>query len=163
MTSLRLVTGGLFVAVPLLLVGGFTGLQMTFEYPDILRHTAGEVLTRLSDYWYRRTSEVVPNCLVAVVEAGNARELGLDVDASFFGRSMVVRRAEPVKVECVVRGYITGSGWAEYQRSGTVTGIRLPEGLQQSQMLFEPIFTPLLRGTPEQRPPLTDLYLKTAQ
>ncbi|MEZ4503824.1 MAG: phosphoribosylaminoimidazolesuccinocarboxamide synthase [Dehalococcoidia bacterium] len=113
---------------------------------DVVLPTAiprkGEVLTRLSDYWFRRTSAVVPNCMVAVVEADNAKELGLDVDSSFFGRSMVVRRAEPVKIECVVRGYITGSGWADYQRTGAVSGIKLPEGLQQSQMLFEPIFTP---------------------
>jgi phosphoribosylaminoimidazole-succinocarboxamide synthase len=115
----------------------------------------GEVLTRLSDYWFQRTAEVVPNCVVAVVEAGNARELGLDVDASFFGRAMVVRRAEPVKVECVVRGYITGSGWAEYQRSGTVTGIKLPEGLRQSEQLFEPIFTPTTKADEGHDMPMT--------
>src|SRR3990172_3479651 len=72
----------------------------------------GEVLTRLSAFWYERTAAVVPNSMVAVLEAGNARDLGVDADASFFGRSMVVRKAEPIKVECVVRGYLAGSAWA---------------------------------------------------
>ena len=116
----------------------------------------GEVLTRISAFWFARTAEVVPNHMIAVVDAGNAAELGLDIDASFFGRSMVVRRAEPLKVEAVVRGYITGSGWTEYRRSGTVCGIALPEGLQQCERLAGPIFTPTTKAEPpEHDEPMT--------
>ena len=115
----------------------------------------GEVLTRLSDYWYRRTDAVVPNCLVAVLEADNARDLGVDADASFFGRSMVVRRAEPVLVECVVRGYLAGSGWTEYERSGAVCGVELPSGFRQSERLLEPIFTPTTKAEAGHDLPMT--------
>jgi phosphoribosylaminoimidazole-succinocarboxamide synthase len=102
----------------------------------------GEVLTRISSYWFDRTAAVVPNHMIAVLDATNAAELGVDADASLFGRSMVVRRAEPLLVECVVRGYLAGSGWTDYLATGRVSGIELPEGLQQSDRLFEPIFTP---------------------
>jgi phosphoribosylaminoimidazole-succinocarboxamide synthase len=102
----------------------------------------GEVLTQLSTFWFDRTATVVPNHLVAVLSASNARELGVDADASFFGRSMVVRLAEPLPVECVVRGYLAGSAWADYQAGRPVSGITLPEGLRQADRLFEPIFTP---------------------
>ncbi|MEZ4554786.1 MAG: phosphoribosylaminoimidazolesuccinocarboxamide synthase [Dehalococcoidia bacterium] len=102
----------------------------------------GEVLTRLSAYWFDRTAAVVPNHMVAVLEASNASALGADADASFFGRSMVVRKAEPLPVECVVRGYLAGSGWADYHATGRVSGVELPPGLVQSDRLFEPIFTP---------------------
>ena len=102
----------------------------------------GEVLTRLSAYWFDRTAAVVPNHMVAVLEESNASELGVDADASFFGRSMVVRKAEPLPVECVVRGYLAGSGWTDYQATGRVSGVELPPGLVQSDRLFEPIFTP---------------------
>ncbi len=115
----------------------------------------GEVLTRLSAFWYERTHEVVPNCFVAVLDAGNADELGVDCDASFFGRSMVVRRAEPLMVECVVRGYITGSGWVDYQRGGSVSGIDLPAGLEQCQQLIEPIFTPTTKADEGHDEPMT--------
>jgi phosphoribosylaminoimidazole-succinocarboxamide synthase len=115
----------------------------------------GEVLTRLSAFWYERTETVVPNCLVGVLDAASAAELGVDADASFFGRSMVVRRAEPVKVECVVRGYLSGSGWADYQRSGAVSGIELPSGLRQSERLLEPIFTPTTKADEGHDLPMT--------
>ncbi len=101
----------------------------------------GEVLTRLSAYWFDRTAAVVPNHMIAVLDASNAAEYGID-DPALFGRSMVVRRAQPLPVECVVRGYLAGSGWADYRRGGTVSGIALPAGLQQCERLFEPIFTP---------------------
>ena len=116
----------------------------------------GEVLTGISAFWFERTAEVVPNHMISVLDAANAGELGLDVDRSFFGRSMVVRRAAPIKVECVVRGYITGSGWTEYQQSGSVCGIELPPGLRQCERLPEPIFTPTTKAEPpEHDSPLT--------
>lgn len=115
----------------------------------------GEVLTRLSAYWYERTADVVPNAFIAVLDAANAEQFGVS-DTAYFGRSMVMRRAEVLRIECVVRGFITGSGWSEYQKSGAVSGIELPEGLQRSQQLLEPIFTPTTKAEPpEHDAPMT--------
>ena len=93
----------------------------------------GAVLTALSAFWFERTAGIVANHLVSVTDGvpGEAR-----------GRAMVVRRLKMLPVECVVRGYITGSGWKDYRRDGTVSGIELPRGLQESERLPEPIFTP---------------------
>jgi phosphoribosylaminoimidazole-succinocarboxamide synthase len=107
----------------------------------------GEVLTRLSAFWYEHMQDVVPNAFVAVLDAGNAAEFGVN-DPAYFGRSMVMRRADALKVECVVRGYITGSGWSEYQKVGAVCGVALPKGLVKSQRLMEPIFTPTSKAEP---------------
>ena len=101
----------------------------------------GEVLTRLSSYWFDRTAAVVPNHMIDVLDASNAAKYGID-DEALFGRSMVVHRAEPLPVECVVRGYLAGSAWADYRAGRLVSGVKLPEGLQQCDRLFEPIFTP---------------------
>ncbi len=115
----------------------------------------GEVLTRLSAYWYDRTTDVLPNAFVAVLDATNAEEYGVS-DPAYFGRSMVMRRAEVLKIECVVRGFITGSGWSDYQQGGSVSGIELPEGLLRSQQLLEPIFTPTTKAEPpEHDAPIT--------
>lgn len=108
----------------------------------------GEVLTRMSEFWFNRTSEVVPNAFVAVLDASNTADLGVDCGPEYFGRSMVMRRGEVLKVEAVVRGYIAGSGWAEYQRTGSVSGNSLPEGLLKSSQLLEPIFTPSTKAEP---------------
>jgi phosphoribosylaminoimidazole-succinocarboxamide synthase len=93
----------------------------------------GAVLTGLSTFWFERTGGIVPNHLLSVTD-------GVPEEAR--GRAMVVRKLEMLPVECVVRGYITGSGWKDYQRTGTVSGIALPEGLEESDRLPEPIFTP---------------------
>lgn len=116
----------------------------------------GEVLTRISAYWFGRTEQVVPNHMVAVLEAGNAAEFGLEgIDPAYLGRSMVVRRTDPVPVECVVRGYVAGSGWSEYQREGTICGIELPAGLRRCERLFEPIFTPTTKAMEGHDLPIT--------
>ena len=107
----------------------------------------GEVLTRLSKFWYDRTASVVPNAFIAVLDETNAEEFGV-TDPAYFGRSMVMRRGDVVKVECVVRGYLVGSGWSEYQRHGIVCGVPLPEGLQLAGRLMEPIFTPTSKAEP---------------
>jgi phosphoribosylaminoimidazole-succinocarboxamide synthase len=115
----------------------------------------GEVLTRLSAHWYERTKEVVPNAFVAVLDDSNAEQYGV-TDPAYFGRSMIMRRADVLKIECVVRGYITGSGWGEYQQSGSVCGIVLPAGLVKSEQLPEPIFTPTTKAEPpEHDAPMT--------
>jgi phosphoribosylaminoimidazole-succinocarboxamide synthase len=96
----------------------------------------GKVLTGLTNFWLERTGEVCPNHLISVT----------DVPEDFRGRAMLVERLEMVPVECVVRGYITGSGWKDYQASGAVCGIELPDGLQESEQLPEPIFTPATKA-----------------
>ncbi len=93
----------------------------------------GKVLTGLSAFWFDRTSHIVSNHLVSATDG---------VPASERGRALVVRRLSMLPVECVVRGYITGSGWKDYQATGRVSGIELPAGLRESQQLPEPIFTP---------------------
>lgn len=93
----------------------------------------GAVLTGISDFWFQRTGQIVPNHLISVTE---------DVPDDVRGRAMVVQKLQMLPVECVVRGYITGSGWSDYQATGKVSGIELPEGLQESEQLPEPIFTP---------------------
>jgi phosphoribosylaminoimidazole-succinocarboxamide synthase len=100
----------------------------------------GEVLTRISQFWFARMKGV-DHHLIEVVEdrAPAGFEAHLD---ELRGRSMVVRKLRVVPIECVVRGYITGSGWKEYTKSGSVCGIKLPAGLKQCDQLAEPIFTP---------------------
>ncbi len=93
----------------------------------------GSVLTGLSTFWFERTSEIIPNHLSSVADG---------VPAEARGRGMVVKRLNMLPVECVVRGYITGSGWKDYQATGAVSGIELPPGLRESDRLPEPIFTP---------------------
>jgi phosphoribosylaminoimidazole-succinocarboxamide synthase len=93
----------------------------------------GAVLTGLSTFWFERTTEIVPNHMVSVSD-------GVPEEAR--ARGMLVRKLNMLPVECVVRGYITGSGWKDYQRTGTVSGIELPSGLRESDQLPEPIYTP---------------------
>jgi phosphoribosylaminoimidazole-succinocarboxamide synthase len=93
----------------------------------------GKVLTGLSVFWFEKTGHIVANHLLSATD-------GVPEDAS--GRALLVRRLEMLPVECIVRGYITGSGWKDYQATGTVSGIELPAGLQESQQLPDPIFTP---------------------
>ena len=93
----------------------------------------GSVLTGLSTFWFERTTGIVPNHVVSVTD-------GVPEEAR--GRGMVVRKLTMLSVECVVRGYITGSGWKDYQATGKVSGHTLPEGLQESDRLPEPLFTP---------------------
>lgn len=104
----------------------------------------GAVLTMLSKFWFEQTADLVPNHLVEVVlEPKRAAELG---DPNLVGRAMVVRRAERVDIECVVRGYLAGSAWEEYRRTGEVCGIRLPPGLREAERLPEPVFTPATKA-----------------
>ncbi len=103
----------------------------------------GEVLTQLSAWWFERIGEVVPHHFIAVIDASNAEELvPFPLPESCHRRSMLVRKAQPHNAECIMRGYISGTSWREYQRDGSVCGITLPEGLTESDRLPEPIFTP---------------------
>jgi phosphoribosylaminoimidazole-succinocarboxamide synthase len=104
----------------------------------------GAVLTMLSRFWFEQTADLVPNHLVEVIlDPKQAAGLG---DPKLVGRAMVVRRAERVDIECVVRGYLAGSAWDEYRRTGGVCGIRLPAGLREADRLPEPIFTPATKA-----------------
>ncbi len=93
----------------------------------------GKVLTGLSAFWFERTTDIIPNHLVSVTDG---------VPEEVRGRAMLVQRLKMLSVECVVRGYITGSGWKDYQQTGAVSGIELPPGLRESDQLPEPLFTP---------------------
>ena len=99
----------------------------------------GVVLTQMSKFWFDFTSDVVPNHMIST-DVNDMPEFFRN--EKFEGRSMMCRKLEMLPLECIVRGYITGSGWASYQECGEVCGIKLPEGLQESQQLPEPIFTP---------------------
>jgi phosphoribosylaminoimidazole-succinocarboxamide synthase len=105
------------------------------EIPD-----KGRVLTGLSGFWFARTNEIVPNHLLTIREDG---------------RSMECRRLVMLPIECVVRGYLSGSGWKSYRESGEVCGIALPEGLRESDRLPEPIFTPTTKADEGHDEPLT--------
>jgi phosphoribosylaminoimidazole-succinocarboxamide synthase len=104
----------------------------------------GEVLTRLSDFWFHRTADIVPNHLAEL----RLHDVVPDVEErrAIATRATVVRRLKPLPIEAVVRGYLIGSGWKDYQAAGSVCGIALPSGLQLAQRLPEPIFTPATKA-----------------
>jgi phosphoribosylaminoimidazole-succinocarboxamide synthase len=105
----------------------------------------GEVLTQISFFWFDRFASSVPNHLLA--RAQDPLPSSLQPFASqLAGRSMIVKKAQPLAIECVVRGYLAGSGWQEYRKRQTVCGINLPAGLQESSELPEPIFTPATKA-----------------
>lgn len=117
--------------------------------PNAIPHK-GEVLTQISKFWFEKFAALVANHLVTTeVESFPPALRGRLSDSSkaaLAGRSMLVRRAEVVPFECVVRGYLAGSGWKEYQQTGAVCGIRLPDGLVESSRLPQPIFTPATKA-----------------
>ncbi|MBS0336574.1 MAG: phosphoribosylaminoimidazolesuccinocarboxamide synthase [Proteobacteria bacterium] len=104
----------------------------------------GRVLTEMANFWFAKLGHVVPNHLTGIdpesVVSGEAEK------AQVRGRSIVVRKLKPLPIEAVVRGYIIGSGWKDYQQTGAVCGIQLPKGLQQAAKLAEPIFTPATKA-----------------
>jgi phosphoribosylaminoimidazole-succinocarboxamide synthase len=105
----------------------------------------GEVLTQISHFWFDRTTGMVPNHRIVGTNEPLPASLAAHA-ARLQGRSMIVKKAKPLPIECVVRGYLAGSGWKEYKTSRTVCGIPLPDGLQESSELPEPIFTPATKA-----------------
>ncbi len=101
----------------------------------------GRILTQMSLFWFDKVSRIVPNHVIASDPTDYPSPCDHFAD-QLRGRSMLVRKAEPLAVECIVRGYLSGSGWKEYLEQGSVCGIKLPEGLKESQELPSPIFTP---------------------
>ncbi len=104
----------------------------------------GKVLTQISLFWFATLADVVPNHVLSATDFTGALA---PYAAALQGRAMVVRKSEPLPVECVVRGYISGSGWKDYQKTGAICGISLPKGLRESDKLPEPIFTPSTKAT----------------
>ena len=105
----------------------------------------GRILTQLSRFWFDRTGDIVPNHLLATDTAQYPDELA-PYAAQLQGRSMLVTRTAPIPIECVARGYLSGSGWKEYLATGQVCGIPLPAGLRESDQLPAPIFTPATKA-----------------
>ncbi len=112
----------------------------------------GRVLNQLSAFWFEKTKSILPNHLIKVIDDTHYLDSYLPGKGRFAyptylkGRSMVVKKARRIPVECVVRGYISGSAWAEYQEHGTVADIHLPEGLLEGQELPQPLFTPTTKA-----------------
>ena len=109
------------------------------EIPNNIVTKKGTVLTQISKFWCDMTSDIIPNHMISV-DVNDMPEYFRQ--PRFDGNSMMCKKLEMLPVECIVRGYITGSGWASYQENGTVCGIRLPEGLKASDKLPQPIYTP---------------------
>jgi phosphoribosylaminoimidazole-succinocarboxamide synthase len=126
----------------------------------------GSVLNRLSEFWFEQTHKIMPNHLLASVN--NIKQLDdyiplkkrFKYPTYLVGRSMLVKKVARINIECVVRGYLAGSAWEEYKRSGTVCGYRLPKGMQESQELPEPLFTPTTKADKGHDKPLTMVEMK---
>jgi phosphoribosylaminoimidazole-succinocarboxamide synthase len=112
----------------------------------------GMVLSQLSAFWFNKTADLVPNHLAEVVDDVHVLDRYLPEKSRFeypaylARRSMIVKKVKRIPVECVVRGYLAGSAWAEYQQSGTVCGVRLVKGFKESQALLQPMFTPTTKA-----------------
>ena len=123
----------------------------------------GRVLNQLSVFWFKKTAHILPNHLIKVIDSDAvlnevkslSRQAG-ELPDSLIGRSMLVAKAERIPVECVVRGYLSGSAWAEYKETEKVGDIRLPQGMKESQELPQPIFTPTTKSETEHDRPLTN-------
>ncbi|MFH0768158.1 MAG: phosphoribosylaminoimidazolesuccinocarboxamide synthase [Chloroflexota bacterium] len=121
----------------------------------------GLVLNQLSAFWFEKTRNLVPNHLIEVADDVRCLDNYLLAQSRFpyptylAGRSMIVKKVQRIPIECVVRGYLSGSAWAEYQQSGTVSGIPLPKGLKESQELPHPLFTPTTKAETGHDLPLT--------
>ena len=103
----------------------------------------GKVLNKISEFWFDYVKDVIPNHIIST----NIKDFPAEFQTpEFEGRSMLVKKLKMIPVECIVRGYITGSGWKSYQANGTVCGIKLPEGLQESEKLPQAIFTPTTKA-----------------
>jgi phosphoribosylaminoimidazole-succinocarboxamide synthase len=106
----------------------------------------GKVLTQLSVFWFEYTKSIIPNHLISVA-VSDFPAITEKYQQRLAGRTMLVKKSQGVEIECVVRGYLAGSGWKEYQNSGTICGIQLPKGLIESSKLPEPIFTPSTKAS----------------
>ncbi len=137
----------------------------------------GRVLNQLSAFWFEKTAHILPNHLIKVIDSVDIlrdviaraespkqsqwkRDSLLTLGTSLIGRSMLVAKGERIPVECVVRGYLSGSAWVEYKETGKVGDISLPQGMTESQELSQPIFTPTTKSDTEHDRPLTNQDIK---
>jgi phosphoribosylaminoimidazole-succinocarboxamide synthase len=127
----------------------------------------GKVLNQLSAFWFKKTAHILPNHLIKVIDSNvvlnevkNLSSHPGELPDSLIGRSMLVAKAGRIPVECVVRGYLSGSAWAEYKETGKVSHISLPQGMKESQELSQPIFTPTTKSDTEHDRPLTNQDIK---
>jgi phosphoribosylaminoimidazole-succinocarboxamide synthase len=137
----------------------------------------GSVLNQLSAFWFEKTANILPNHFIEIIDSEDTlrdviaraespkqsqwkKEPSLTRETSLVGRSMLVAKAERIPVECVVRGYLSGSAWAEYKETGRVGNISLPRGMKESQELSQPIFTPTTKSDTEHDRPLTSQDVK---
>jgi phosphoribosylaminoimidazole-succinocarboxamide synthase len=137
----------------------------------------GKVLNQLSAFWFKKTAHILPNHLIKVIDSANAlrdviaraespkqsqgkTDSSLTLRTSLVGCSMLVAKAERIPVECVVRGYLSGSAWVEYKETGKVGDASLPRGMKESQELSQPIFTPTTKSDTEHDRPLTNQDIK---
>lgn len=111
--------------------------------PNLIPHK-GSVLNCISAFWFDFTKDIIPNHMISINNADMPKKFQA---TKFEGRCMLVKKLKMLPVECIVRGYITGSGWKSYQESGAVCGIQLPEGLRESEKLPTPIYTPTTKAT----------------
>lgn len=114
----------------------------------------GEILNQMSALWFKKTAFIISNHMITC-DPAQYPEICLPYTEELKGQSMLVRKVKPLPVECVARGYISGSGWKSYQADGTVCGIELPSGLLESQKLPTPIFTPTTKAESDHDPPIT--------
>ena len=115
----------------------------------------GLVLTQISAFWFERTGDIVPNHFISVVNDTLVEGVPVELPRELVGRAMLVWKADRIDVECIVRGYLSGSGWKDYNVEGAISGVSLPRGLKESQQLFEPIFTPTTKADEGHDLPMT--------
>lgn len=126
---------------------------------DVVLPTAipdkGKILSQMSAWWFERTQDVVPNHLIRMADGTEADELPFELPPELVGRTTIAKKAKRVDVECIVRGYLAGSAWAEYEKWGTVNGIWIESGMVESQQLHEPMFTPTTKAAEGHDEPMT--------
>jgi phosphoribosylaminoimidazole-succinocarboxamide synthase len=115
----------------------------------------GKVLSQMSAWWFQRTSDVVPNHFLRLADGTAADELPFELPPDLIGRSTIAKKAKRVDVECIVRGYLSGSAWAEYKQWGTVNGVNMPKGMTESEQFPEPLFTPTTKAEEGHDEPMT--------
>jgi len=106
----------------------------------------GKVLSQMSAWWFERTANVVPNHFIRLADGTAADDLPFELPRELIGRSTIAKKARRVDVECIVRGYLSGSAWAEYKQWGTVNGVNMPKGMTESEQFAEPLFTPTTKA-----------------
>ena len=130
----------------------------------------GKILNQLSAFWFEKTAHIVPNHFIKVIDSNvilnevkNLLDYPQDLPDYIVGCSMLVAKAERISVECIVRGYLAGSAWAEYKDTGKVGNIHLPSGMREGQELPQPIFTPTTKSDTEHDRPLTNQDIKNLE